>query len=92
MAQTSIWCALSLRFGMLPSHNSDNSFLTQETIITGPRVEGTYIHQTEKVRTQDTTYRYVLNLKTEYPKQKMNLPVSGKKTNIGESLFLQYFD
>ncbi|KAE8664029.1 Pectin acetylesterase 9 [Hibiscus syriacus] len=39
MAHASICLALSLRFGMVPSHNSSSSFLNHDMKITGPSVE-----------------------------------------------------
>lgn len=41
VAQTSVECVFSVRFGGDPSHNSFSSFRAQEIMIIGPSVDGT---------------------------------------------------
>jgi hypothetical protein len=61
---------------MLPSHNSGSSLLNQETTITGPRVEGTYIHhqanqqKNMKGKTQRNTNMFFDLLQSKAQKKK----------------------
>jgi hypothetical protein len=82
---------------MLPSHNSGSSLLNQETTITGPRVEGTYIHhqanqqKNMKGKTQRNTNMFFDLLQPKAQKKKKTKIVVQSITQAWAGIFqLQY--